>query len=85
MSYAKGCAGAEAKRTTENFTEQLHALSLKTESKIYSACADGKARFVAVKDVAAVAAHLLSSEAPLKETSYRALGPELLTFDDVSP
>lgn len=79
----KKSAGARAKNESEIFTQE-HAPTIKAESKIYTACGDGKAHFIAVNDIAAVATRLLTSEAPLKNTSCRVFGPQLLTYDDVS-
>ncbi|KDN70634.1 putative AFUA_2G17970 family ergot alkaloid biosynthesis protein [Colletotrichum sublineola] len=57
--------------------------SIVNESMIYSAAADGKIPWVATEDVAAVAYQLLTQEdAP--NDQYIVLGPELLSYDDVS-
>lgn len=51
--------------------------------QVFTACRDGEIPFVSADDVAEVAFHALTNE-----TSYdrdlRVLGPELLTYDDVS-
>lgn len=50
---------------------------------MYSATADGRIPWVATEDIAACAFHLLTQEdAPNDE--YLILGPELLTYDEVS-
>lgn len=60
----------------------MHPLSIKDEGKIYTACGDGKIPFVSATDIAASAFHSLIGTKPHEE-SYRILGPELLTMDDV--
>lgn len=66
----------------ENFIEGGHLFSIKGESKIYTACGDGKVPFIGVTDIAAVAFRALTDEKP-HNTDYRVLGPELLTHDQV--
>ena len=57
--------------------------SIKEESKIYTCAGDGRAWFVAARDIAAVAmAALTMKERP--QFDYLVLGPELITYDDVS-
>lgn len=57
--------------------------SIKEEGKIYTATEDGKIPFVSAKDIAAVAFTALTDEKP-HNTSYYVLGPELLTYDQVT-
>lgn len=68
----------------ENFAEQEHhRLAIINESTVYSATADGRIPWVATEDIAACAFQLLTQEdAPNDE--YLILGPELLTYDEVS-
>lgn len=67
----------------ENFAEQLnHINSIKDESTVYSATADGKIPWIATEDIAACAFQLLlQDDAPNDE--YLLLGSELLSYDDV--
>jgi len=60
------------------------ANNIKEEHKIYTACGDGKSPFVAAADIAACAFQLLTAPTPPVEQSYRILGPQLLSYDDVS-
>ena len=63
----------------ENFLEQ----PIKSQGKVYSAAGAGKIPFVSTEDIAAVAhAALVSEQAPNRE--YTILGPELLSYDEVS-
>ncbi|GAB7351850.1 hypothetical protein MBLNU459_g2407t1 [Dothideomycetes sp. NU459] len=67
----------------ENFSESWHRATIKDESRIYTACGDGKIPFVSAADIAAVAYHALTDkEAPSND--YRVLGPELLTHDQIA-
>ena len=67
----------------ENLIEAPHLPTIKDEGKIYSGCGDGKAPWVTTEDIAAVAFGALTSpEAP--QEVYNVLGPEFITFDDVS-
>lgn len=52
------------------------------KGQLFTACGDGKIPFISAEDIAAVAFHTLTDEKP-HNTSYRVLGPELLTHDDV--
>ncbi|KAJ0267826.1 hypothetical protein COL940_013983 [Colletotrichum noveboracense] len=66
----------------ENFAEQLnHINSIKDESTVYSATADGKIPWIATEDIAACAFQLLlQDDAP--NDGYLLLGSELLSYDD---
>ena len=61
----------------------MHQITIKEEGKIYTACQDGKIPFVSARDIAAVAFHALTDLKP-HNTDYRILGPEFLTYDEVS-
>ena len=52
--------------------------------KIYTACQDGKIPFISADDIAEVAFYALTNEKSYN-CDMRILGPELLTYDDVSP
>ncbi|KAI9671952.1 MAG: hypothetical protein M1817_002317 [Caeruleum heppii] len=67
----------------ENLTDQMFAVWIKNEGKIYTACRDGKIPFIAASDIAAVAVRALVDEKP-QNKSLRVLGPELLTYDEVA-
>ena len=64
-------------------SEQEHLPMIKNEDKIYTACGGGKAPFISAIDIAAVAFHALTEEAP-QHCDYRVVGPELLTYDEVT-
>jgi ergot alkaloid biosynthesis protein len=66
----------------ENFSEQAQKSTIQGQSRIYSACGDGRIPFVSAGDIAAVAFRALTDEKS-HDTSYRILGPELLTYDQV--
>ncbi|KAI8231047.1 glycoside hydrolase family 2 [Colletotrichum sp. SAR 10_77] len=68
----------------QNFAEQLnHINSIKDESTVYSATADGKIPWIATEDIAACAFQLLlQDDAPNDE--YLLLGSELLSYDDIA-
>ena len=63
-------------------SEQEQLPMIKNESKLYTACGDGKAPLVSAIDIAAVAFQALTDKAP-QHCDYRVLGPELLTYDEV--
>lgn len=58
-------------------------MSIQHEAKIYSATGDGKIPWVSIDDIAAVAFQALTGEQP-PNTEYLILGPELLSYDQVS-
>ncbi|KAF4637941.1 hypothetical protein G7Y89_g155 [Cudoniella acicularis] len=68
----------------ENFLGWQHHATIKNEGKIYSACAEGKIPFISAADISAVAFRALTDKNPPTETSYRILGPELLTYDQIA-
>ena len=57
--------------------------SIEKEGKIYTSCEDGKIPFISAGDIAAVAYRSLVDEKAPNDL-YRILGPELLTYDEVS-
>ncbi|EKG16873.1 hypothetical protein MPH_05854 [Macrophomina phaseolina MS6] len=65
----------------ENLSESWGLEQVKN-GQLYTACGNGKIPFISAEDIAAVAFHTLTDEKP-HNTSYRILGPELLTYDDV--
>ncbi len=67
----------------ENFSRG-HVASIKEKGIIASASEDGVARWISTDDVGAVAYRALTDET-LKNTDHILLGPELLSYDDVSP
>ena len=68
----------------DNFAEQPHhAKSIREEGKLYSATGDGRLPWVSTDDIAACAVQTLTVPRP-PNTDYFILGPELLTYGDVS-
>lgn len=67
----------------QNFSEAQHLAPIRDEGKVRSATGNGKIPFVAAEDIARVAKHLLVDDKP-HNTDYVVLGPELLSYDDVS-
>ena len=67
----------------ENFSETFFLQPIRESGKVYSATDNGKVPFVSAQDIARVAQRLLTDEKP-HNTDYVILGPELLTYDDVS-
>ncbi|OAS99920.1 ergot alkaloid biosynthetic protein A, variant [Blastomyces dermatitidis ER-3] len=67
----------------ENFSEGQHLLSIKEESKIYSATGEGRVPFVSAEDIARVAFRALTDARP-HNTEHLILGPELLSYDDLA-
>ncbi|TIA48117.1 NAD(P)-binding protein, partial [Aureobasidium pullulans] len=65
------------------FMGQGHFETIKYRNTIFSACADGKIPFVSAEDIARVAFHALTDAIP-HNRSYRILGPELLTYDQIA-
>jgi festuclavine dehydrogenase len=63
--------------------QENHVRSIRDESKIYSASADGKIPWVSADDIAAVAVQMLTMQKPAN-TEFCILGPELLAYEDVS-
>ena len=70
---------------TENFSgsDWGYRETIKNENKIYTAAENGQAFWVSNKDIANVAFHALTMKEKPKG-DYHVLGPELLTYDDVS-
>ncbi|KLJ05893.1 hypothetical protein EMPG_10675 [Blastomyces silverae] len=67
----------------ENFSEGQHLLSIKEESKIYSATGEGRIPFVSAEDIARVAFRALTDRRP-HNTEHLILGAELLSYDDLA-
>lgn len=64
----------------QNFSEGVHAATIRDESCIYSAAEDGRIGFVSADDIAAVAAAMLTGpEAP--NTDAVLTGPEAISYD----
>ncbi|KAK4449361.1 hypothetical protein QBC34DRAFT_405744 [Podospora aff. communis PSN243] len=63
--------------------QENHVRSIRDESKIYSASADGKIPWVSADDIAAVAVQMLTRQEPAN-TECLILGPELLGYDDLA-
>jgi festuclavine dehydrogenase len=68
--------------TIENFSEQRHRIPIRDFDTILSATGKGKAPFISVHDIAAVAFRALTDEVP-HNMDHVILGPELLSYDDV--
>lgn len=64
--------------------QENHRSSILNDSIIYSATADGKIPWIATEDIAACAHQLLTQE-DVPNDEYLILGPELLSYGDVSP
>jgi festuclavine dehydrogenase len=60
-----------------------HLLTIRDEDKIITATGEGKVPFVSADDIATVAFRALTDEVP-HNTDHLILGPELLSYDDVS-
>ena len=67
----------------QNFSESHHCVTIRSEGKIYSATGNGKLSWVSADDIAAVAFRALVDQKP-HNTDHLILGPELLSYDDVS-
>lgn len=69
----------------ENLSEPGHGHfeTITIHSTLFTACSDGKIPWVSANDIAAVAFRCLTDETP-HNRAYRILGPELLTYDEVS-
>jgi festuclavine dehydrogenase len=68
---------------TENFLQPDFVQQLKSDGKIYTACGDGKIPFISAKDIAAVAATLLTRKEKPEAIEYRLIGPRHHSYDDV--
>jgi festuclavine dehydrogenase len=62
--------------------EEAQCFIIKDQSKIYTACGDGKIPFVSMMDIAVITFHMLTDKKP-HNTDYKILGPELLTYNKV--
>lgn len=67
----------------ENLSNEQHAKTIREEGKIYSAAGDGRIPWVSVEDIAAVGFRALTDKKSM-DTDPVILGPELLSYDDVS-
>lgn len=67
----------------ENFSEKQHLPTIRNEGKIYSATRTGRIPWVSAEDIAAVAFKALTDETS-HDTDHIILGPELLSYADVS-
>ncbi|GFF30969.1 festuclavine dehydrogenase subunit FgaFS [Aspergillus udagawae] len=67
----------------ENLTEEAPCQLIRDQSKIYTACGQGKIPFVSATDIAAVAYRALT-DPDSHNCDHRVLGPELLTYDDIA-
>ena len=70
-------------KSTENFSEMQHLHSIRDADNIVTATGEGKLPFVSADDIAAVAFRALTDEKS-HNTDYLLLGPELVSYDDVS-
>lgn len=67
----------------QNFSEGPHSQTIKTESRIYSATADGRVPFIDAEDIARCAAAILTAEnAP--NADFILTGRDLLSYDEVA-
>lgn len=60
-----------------------HLRSIREESRILSATGAGRIPWVATEDIAAMG-HYTLTVSPAPNRDFLVLGPELLTYDDVS-
>lgn len=67
----------------EDFSEMQHLPSIRDEDKIVTATGKGKVPFVSAEDIAAVAFRALT-DGVSHDTDHLILGPELLSYDDVT-
>ena len=67
----------------ENLSEEFPRILIRDQSKIYTACGDGRIPFISAIDIAAVAFRALTDEKS-HNCDHRVLGPELLTYDQVA-
>ncbi|KAK2875589.1 hypothetical protein FQN49_001594 [Arthroderma sp. PD_2] len=67
----------------ENLSDEAPHDIIRDQSKIYTACGDGKIPFVSAIDIAAVAFRALT-DPQSHNCDHRVLGPELLTYDEVA-
>jgi festuclavine dehydrogenase len=67
----------------ENFSEMAHLYTIRDEDKIITATGDGKLPFVSADDIATVAFRALTDKVA-HNTDHLILGPELLSYDEVS-
>ncbi|KAB2570558.1 Agroclavine dehydrogenase [Lasiodiplodia theobromae] len=68
----------------DNFSEGWHLQEIRTEGKLHTATGDGRIPFISAKDIAAMAAKLLTTADKLKSNRHRVTGPEKLTYDEIT-
>ncbi|RHZ57224.1 uncharacterized protein CDV56_102920 [Aspergillus thermomutatus] len=67
----------------KNLSEEAPCAVIRDQSKIYTACGDGKIPFISAIDIAAVAFRALT-DPHSHNCDHRILGPELLTYDQIA-
>jgi len=67
----------------QNFSEGLHARTIRSEGKIYSAADDGPVPFIHAGDVARSAVAMLTADSAAN-TDYILTGSDLVTYDEVA-
>jgi ergot alkaloid biosynthesis protein len=67
----------------QNFSEGQHLATIREESKIYSATADGRIPFIGADDIAAAAMSALTCKTPLNK-DFILTGSQLLTYGEVA-
>jgi uncharacterized protein YbjT (DUF2867 family) len=67
----------------ENFSEWQFVDSINKDGKICTGCGNGRIPFIDAEDIARVVFHCLTDKT-VPNTSVEVIGPELLTYDDVS-
>ena len=66
----------------QNFTQGPHAETIRQENAIYSAAGDGRVPFIDARDIAAVAARLLSGHG--SNSAPILTGPQALSYDEIA-
>ncbi|KFZ00293.1 hypothetical protein V500_01106 [Pseudogymnoascus sp. VKM F-4518 (FW-2643)] len=67
----------------ENLSDEVLSTVIRDQSKIYTACGEGKIPFVSAIDIAAVAFRAIT-DPQSHNCDHRVLGPALLTYDEVA-
>lgn len=69
----------------QNFTDRHpHAESIRTSGVLLTATGAGRVGFIDADDIAAVAAHALTDEPPLRGADLVLTGPQSLNYDDIA-
>ncbi|MEW2432970.1 NAD(P)H-binding protein [Streptomyces caniferus] len=69
----------------QNFTDRHpHAESIRTSGVLLTATGAGRVGFIDADDIAAVAAHALTDEPPLRGADLVLTGPQSLSYDDIA-